>query len=262
MPIYGAIALLAAFSVAQAPAPSPSATPPKTIIRIKSTPFCQVFRDNIFHAVEGLRINDKVIDQGRMVMAKWAYDNVVDRTDSVGSQKSYGIGGKSSQLDQVQLGSLMQQAAHNLQLIYNLLNDPERFPKDPQTLEDRDLATMNARLQAVAAAQEASLNLISGTYETAALNHLLSLGDNLQGAVGTADVNSKPIGLGDPILTSPGFIYPPNVSSKTGVSLIGSSPVGRVTTALVVSQRITGLIEDRVGEAVLPGVALCRDAQQ
>jgi hypothetical protein len=29
--------------------------------------FCQVFRDNIFHAVESLRINDKVIDQGRTV---------------------------------------------------------------------------------------------------------------------------------------------------------------------------------------------------
>jgi hypothetical protein len=73
MAIFGAIVLLAGFSAAQAPAPSPSPTPPRTIIRIKSTPFCQVFRDNTFHAVEGLRINDQVIGQGRIVFAKWAY---------------------------------------------------------------------------------------------------------------------------------------------------------------------------------------------
>jgi hypothetical protein len=85
---------------------APSATAPPTIIRVKTTPFCQVFRTNIFEVLQGLRINDTVIDQGRMVLAKWAYDSVVD-------QPHLDSGGASLRLDQVQLGNVVTQAAHN-----------------------------------------------------------------------------------------------------------------------------------------------------
>jgi hypothetical protein len=78
--------LVLAVGVAQAAAPAPSSTPPPTIIRIKSTPFCQVFRDNILQAVEGLRFNDRVISEGKSTLSKWAYDSVLEnsRVDDAG----------------------------------------------------------------------------------------------------------------------------------------------------------------------------------
>ncbi len=237
----------------------------RPVIRVKTTPFCQVFRTNIFQAVQGLKINDGVIDQGRMVLAKWAYDSVVD-------QPHLGSGGASLQLDQVQLGNVMAQAAYNLQKVYDLLNDPKLFPKDPRTGEDRDLATMNARLQEVAAAQERSLNMLSGTYESAALDDLLSRGPNRPPGMnnsivkaGAGDPMSSSTGgridLGAPTFKAPGVLYPPNFGSRSGTSLFAGTPVGRVATAIAINQRVTGQVEDRVAPAVMPGVDHCRDVE-
>lgn len=78
------VLLVSAFQVAQVKAQSPPQTPPPTIIRLKTTPFCQIFRDNVFKAVQGLRVNDLVIDQGRSILSKWAYDSVTEENTAYG----------------------------------------------------------------------------------------------------------------------------------------------------------------------------------
>jgi hypothetical protein len=272
---YGALVLLFAFQVAQVTdQPSPSATPPKEIIRVRSTPFCQVFRQNIFRAVEGLRINDAVIDHGRSVLSKWAYDSVVDqkRNSRIGGGS---VGGGSIDMDGYKLGQIAFEAAQNLVRVYGLLNDPVLFPKDPQTDADRDLAVMKARLEAVADAQERSLNIINGTYETAALNDLLGRGDNSNGALGAASIADKTIELGDPILSPGPQTSSPPLPTAQGRSLgsldsavpapsFSSAPgsgsgAGQMYTAIDVSQRLTGRVEDRVDDAVTPGINRCRN---
>jgi hypothetical protein len=247
--------------LAQVPAtpPSVSPTPPKTIIRIRSTPFCTVFRENVFHAVQGLRVNDFVIDQGRSLLAKWAYDSVAD---------SGRFGGAGRKMDQYQLGQVVNQAAHNLERVYALLNDPDRFPAPPQNDADRDLLALKATLQAVADSQERSLNILSGTYETAALYALLSLGNGAAEALKTGSTPDKSPELGDPVFTSPGYIPPPSASnthgslpsaSSTHGSLFASTPIGKIQTAVVITQQITGSVEDRVDATVSPGVERCTD---
>lgn len=237
--------LLAQASVAQ---PSPSPTPPKTIVRTKSTPFCTVFRENVFRAVQGLRINDSVIDQGQSILAKWAYDSVVDKGK---------INGGSRKMDHYQLGLVVGQAAHNLQLVYALLDDPSRFPAGPQDDSGRDLATIKATLQAVADSQERSLNILSGTYETQSLNALLSLGNAAAGTIQQASISNKELELGDPVFTTPGYIPPPTSSSSAHASLFGSTPVGKIRQGVVIAQEITGSVENRVAGAIAPGIARC-----
>jgi hypothetical protein len=240
-----------ALLLAQVPAPESSVSPtPQTIIRLKTTPFCTTFRENVFHAVQGLRVNDLVIDQGQSVLGKWAYDSVVDKGRG---------GGASRKMDQYQLGQVVGQAAHNLQRVYALLNDADRFPSTPQTNADRDLATMKAALEAVADSQERSLNILSGTYETAALNALLSLGDPTTGALRTGGSVDKPVELGDPVFTSPGSIPPPTTASSVRGSLFSGTPVGQIRTAVVITQKITGSVEDHVDAAIVPGVQRCSD---
>jgi hypothetical protein len=240
--------LVVAVTVAQAVAPAPASTPPPTIIRIKSTPFCQVFRDNILHAVEGLRFNDRVISEGKSTLSKWAYDSVLENS----SVDDAGV-----QMDRYQLGLLVYQAAHNLQRIYGLLNDPDRFPENPQTDADRDLTEMKASLEDIAEAQERRLDLLSGTYETGALNDLLSRGNDTAGALQQSTADKK-IGLGDPVFTSPGYSPPPIAASQPDASLIGATQAGRIATVIGNDQRDTGSIEDLVTGAVVPGVDRCR----
>lgn len=258
----GAALLILALQTPLGAAPSPAPTPLKTIIRIRTSPFCQVFSSNVFHAVEGLRVNDRVIDQGRLLLAKTAYDSVVDSSglDPVPGVPSIvqDSSGPSVQMDQYQLGQVMSEIAHNLQRVYGLLNDPKRFTENPQSDADRDLASMKSALLAVADAQERSLNLISGQYETAALNDLFSRGDNTAGVLGEVSAGDKNLKFGDQILTSPGSSPPPAGGSQAGGSLFAGTPVGHIATAVAISQRLTGSTEDRVLTAVLPGVDRCR----
>jgi hypothetical protein len=245
--VLAAALLLVLAQATPAPVANPSAGALKTIIHLKTTPFCDVFRDNVFHAVQGLRGNDGVIDQAQLVMAKWAYDIVAESGN-----------GPSVKMDQYQLGLVVQQVAHNLQRVRELLNDPQRFPQPPQNDGDRDLLKIQATLQSVADSQERTLNILSGMYETSALNALLSLGNNTGGALQQGSIADKNIALGDPIFTSPGYSPPPTFSVSKHASLFASTPVGRIHTAVIISQRLTASAENQVMPAITPGITRCR----
>jgi hypothetical protein len=241
--------IVAAVGLAQAglPAPTASPSPPPTIIRIKSTPFCQVFRDNILNSVNGLRYNDRVIDESKSTLARWAYDSVMEdpRVDGAGLE-----------MDHYQLGQLVFQVAHNLKHIYELLNDPDRIPAKPHTDADRDLAEMRASLQYIADAQARWLDLLSGTYETAALNDMLGRGTDAANATQQSSAPDKKLQLGDPF-TTPGYSPPPIAASQADASLIGATQAGRIATVITNDKRDTGNLQDLVTGAVMPGVKRC-----
>jgi hypothetical protein len=240
--------LVLAVAVAQTGAPASSPSPPPTIIRIKSTPFCQVFRDNILNAVNGIRYNDRVIDESKSTLAKWAYDSAMEdpRVDGAGLE-----------MDHYQLGQLVFQVAHNLQHIRALLDDTDRIPPDPHTDADRDLAEMRASLEFIADAQGRWLDLLSGTYETAALNDVLARGNDAANAVQQGNVPEKKLELGDPVFTSPGYSPPPIAASQPDASLVGATAAGRMATVIGNDKRDIGSIQDLVAGAVMPGVKRC-----
>lgn len=248
--VFAGVALIVALQPQEA-APSPAPTP-KTIIQIETSPFCQAFRDSVFRAVAGLRVNDGVIDQGQSLLAKMAYDSVVDPPGRQGG------GGLSVRMDEYRLGQVVGAAAHNLQRVHGLLDDAERVADHRRSDADRDLEAMKSALESVADGQERSLNLLSGLYETAALNDLLSRGDGTAGALGQLGLNGKPLELGDPILSSPGSLSLPVGGTERG-SLFASTPVGHMAAAVTVSQQLTGSAERQVLSSVLPGINRCRD---
>ena len=59
---------------------------------------------------------------------------------------------------------------HNLVLIDQKLNDPQRFPANPTTDDERLAAQVKAQLQAVEDAQKLQLNAIYGTIDTDTMN--------------------------------------------------------------------------------------------
>ena len=258
--LAGAAALIFALQTSPGVAPRPSSTP-KTIIRTKTSPFCQTFRDNVFHAIEGLRINDRVLDEGHSLLSKLTHDGVVDpggRAPVAGVPAQQGLKPASVHMDEYDLEQVVGQAAHNLQRVYGLLNEPGRFAEHPQSDAERDLASMKADLQAVADAQERSLNLLSGQYETAALYDLLGRGDGMAGALGQASVAENNLKAGDPILASPGSLSPPVGGAQAHGSLFASTPAGHTGAAVAVSRQLTST-ENRVLSAVASGLDRCRD---
>lgn len=217
-------------------APSPTASPLKEIIRVRSTPFCTVFRENVFRALQGLMLNDTVIAQGNDLLARMGGD-------------PYG-----REMGQYQLGQTVYQAASNLTKVYQLLDDPNRFPQSSTAEGDRDLLLMKARLEAVADAQERSLNVLSGTYETSMLNDLRFRGTEFNDALG----NGSPDEAVD---------KPPNDDTKSEKILALDTPMlgsgvpqpGQEGSPqpLAGTRRLTGRAENLVASALLPGVNRC-----
>ncbi|HEY6485474.1 MAG TPA: hypothetical protein VIX83_03730, partial [Candidatus Cybelea sp.] len=245
-----ALILILLVEAAQVPSAAPAVSAPPTIVRVKSsTPFCQTFRDNVFHAVEGLHINDDVIDEGNSILAKWAYDSIVD-----GGKR----GGASIKMDRYQLGLVVGQAAKNLQRVYTLLNDANRFSEKSQTDNSHDLLEMKRALEEVADEQERSLNLLSGTYETSAFYALLGQGSDTAGALQRGSIADKNLELGDPVFSVPGVSPPPVTASAPKGSLFAEAPVGRIRTAVTISQRLTGNVESHVGQVLQAGIEKCR----
>jgi hypothetical protein len=207
-------------------------------------------RDDVFHAVQGLRINDAVIDGGQSLLGKWAYDSVASGSS---------VRGGGPKMDAYQVGQVVHQAAQNLDLVRALLEKIDHTIGSKNTPDGRDLASIQQALQNVVNAQERSLNILSGTYETASLYQLLGKSDPAANAVTSANATAGPE-LGDPILpTTPGVTPAPTIGLSGKGSLFSSTPIGQIASGLNVSRHLTGDAEDKVLGAVQSGVDRCRE---
>ncbi|HEX4014838.1 MAG TPA: hypothetical protein VHX17_13255 [Candidatus Cybelea sp.] len=178
------------------PPPAPSSTPLKEIGHVRSSALCTVLRDNLSPAIDGLRINDSMIDRGQALLIRTARDaaayaasaSAPDATNAVdpfaheaganaGSASATGGASAGSAMDAYQLGILSHNLEKNLEKIQALLDDPHSFSATPASDDDRVLALARASLQAVVARQRASLNILSGVAETNAANDLKSRRD-------------------------------------------------------------------------------------
>ena len=61
---------------------------------------------------------------------------------------------------------------HNLVLIDEKLNDPQHFPANPQTDDERLAVQVKAQLQAIEDAQKRQLNALYGTIDTDNMNNM------------------------------------------------------------------------------------------
>lgn len=170
-----AVSLLLA-AVQFQPAPSASPAAPKQIIEIRVSPFCRTLRENVFHAIAGLRANDTVIARGRALLSRMARDQSLDPFEN-------GIGGASVAMDQYQLGEIVGNAGQNISHVEQLLAGVWQVPGIARKSDKAALVAIE-HLEAVAQAQQESLNVLSGIYETGALESLISRDNGMQGALG------------------------------------------------------------------------------
>lgn len=150
-------------------APQPSPSPLKTIIHLRSSPFCTTLREQVGHAVGALIQNNIAFDQSKSLFLKLARDKVssADRTLAI-------------DMDVNRLGPLIDQIVRNLYVSQALLNSARNFPLQPKNDDERRLVEMQNELRAVVANQNQALNILSGTYYSYNGNRLMGYGDGLK----------------------------------------------------------------------------------
>jgi hypothetical protein len=193
--VIGLLFTAALLQVAQVSAPAtPSPGPLKIITDVKSSRMCDTLKNNVFQAIQGLQINDKLVAAGGMMMVKMRHDDVADPGASGGQGSiggaAWGQGitsedggaGAASKMDDVQLGSLTHSLAVNLGRLESLLADAQRFPADPKSDGEKDIALLKSRLEAVIAKQKVALDILSQNYDSNELADLLSMGSPVRDA--------------------------------------------------------------------------------
>jgi hypothetical protein len=92
-------------------------------------------------------------------------------------------------MDSQHLEEIIGALTHNLKLIDEQLNDPNRFPKVPKTDADRKLLELKAQLESVAAQQRQTVNFLNGIVDTRNMEALSDRGDPLEQLFGIADLS-------------------------------------------------------------------------
>lgn len=166
------LAVIAATVICPISSPSPTApaAPLQTIGHVTATVLCSGLRNKIGPSISGLRVNDRIISQGQVMMAKLRSDALADPRGESGT----GGAGASSEMDDVQMSYLIEALTGNLTRIESLLNDQSIFAERPATDDQRALDLARARLQAVADRQRRILNILATTLQTNQTNDLLS----------------------------------------------------------------------------------------
>ena len=142
-------------------------TPLKTITNVHSTPFCTAFENNIRRGVQGVLVNDELFKRSGPVFSKAARDMALggDISSSFNSMHpaQSDQDNPATTMDMSALDALGGAIVNNLQTIDRILNDSSRFPENPKTPEERQLAQLRTGLLALAKKQNDELNVISGT---------------------------------------------------------------------------------------------------
>lgn len=256
--VLGALVALSASPGAAAAAPSPAATPLKTITRIHSSPLCTGLRRAIAPAVSKVLQTDQVIAKSKPLFDEYVRDTA-DNSSSAARDMAV-----------ERLNQLIGPLVTNTQRVDELLNNGSSFPRFAHSSDDRELLKMRAQLQAVNDQQKHALDVISGFVATEQMAELQSAGHEMDAAV--APDQKSQMGTPAPAAPAPstpailnaGVSNDPNDPTrtldpryKTTGSTLGYNPLNAFGQAIVSYQEQISKREDVAAKSVLAAVPLC-----
>jgi len=259
--------MLAAILAAVLATPQPSATPApaqlKEIEHVYSSRFCSAFQQNVKYSVEGLLMNDRLFKRTEPVFLAAARDMVTGEQESSfnsmrPAQSNYD--NARVHLDMNRLRDFSGSIVHNLQLIDQLLNDASKFPDDASSEEIRELLALRKQLFDLAKAQNAELNILSGTAEQYMLDTLFNKDVSANGLLAANDKAPAKIGTlqGGPI-KSKGDAGDPELTQN---DLFMSSPMGELYEALVQSEAQEQALEAQFTPQLTQAAQHCKPGPQ
>ncbi len=221
------IAFSAVLTASLAAAPQPVATPLKTIINERSSPFCAQLRQTIGTSVQGLLRNDEWVESAKATLAKMSRDWVQ--------------GGPSVAMDRVRLDAMIGGIVHNLTVIDGLIASSRSAGR----YDDSRLSTMRAQLLAVADQQREVLNILGLVLDSTEIDsQLADFYKNNPRASREAIANVQGRYDKDPMV-----FRDPVLQQVTG--LLGDSPYAHPLLYLVANDLQTHDLESKAAGSIL-----------
>ena len=275
--------LLLAVTAAVVSSPSPAPTPTlKTIIRVHSSPLCSTLGSSVFPAVQGLRINDNLIDASKPMLIRMGKEllptsDAGREFDQLQAHWGNAPGGTHDtnpglELDNQRLLMVASELAHNLEIVDKMLADPARFPAVAKSDDDKQALLVKAQLQAVANQQRKNLNVLSGLGDTFSLQDLIARGDGTQGAIngggsnGQVSHNDQDVSFQDVISGADrgriGSPVNPTVDTDPAITQkpigLDNNPMARFYVGVAQNQVDTAQAENTLTPTILAIVAECK----
>ena len=237
--------------------PAPTATPLKTIYRVRVSPMCTALGKVIGPAIGKVLQSDKYIANSKPLLH--------DFVKASASGQSAG----AQDLAVSRLESLIGPLVKNTQAVDKLLSDPYAFPKVAYSDDDQKLLQMRNQLRVVNEQQKKALDVISGFVDTQQLGELQAAGHEYDAALranGTnrgQTPNPAPTAPPAPILNAgvnnasndPTRAVDPQY--KNTDSLVGANPLNVFETAIASYQQDIAGSEQDAAKTVVSAVPLC-----
>ncbi|MBV8197176.1 MAG: hypothetical protein JO263_03500 [Candidatus Eremiobacteraeota bacterium] len=233
-------------------------------------------RDNIFHTIEGLRVNDLLITQGTSTLTKMSQDAVTgSRASKLNLQRrgsGNAVANSALEMDNFHLSQTVNAIAKNLEKLDDFLSDKNRFAKTPKNDDEAALDDAKKALESIASQQRSALNILSGTMGTTALQGLLARGDNTNGALQQASQPGTSVDLQNPIVggSEPTQTNPSNTSTTAGAnsaaganstattaSLFARNSFGQLALATLIQQKFITASENAAVAEISPIINAC-----
>lgn len=249
-------ALFGAAVVAVTAVPSP--TPPPQIYRVVSRPLCSQLRERIKPAIGMLLENDAQIKKGPDFFQRYNLGALQGNDSGIGSNGE-------QEMALLGLENLVRPIANNVIAIQTILSSPQLTTPTGRADDDKRLADMRAKLLKALAAQNASLDIISGFVDTQQMADLQHAGQEY-----IAEVNQPETTNAQSTPTPNSLTYnanyaglPPNpytidLANVPGLTL-GYNPVTRLLDGLRWTITQTAARENTAATAVIANAAICNN---
>lgn len=255
--------------------PSPTPTPPPQIYHIVTRPLCSELHEHVAPAIGMMLQNDATIKKSPDLFkqynaaALYGSNNGSGNDPSPASGDPGGTSNPSQQLALQGMENLIRPIANNIIAIETMLDSPTLMNGTGQPDDDKQLQDIRAKLLKALAAQNASLDIISGFVDTQQMADLQHADEGLISSMSKPDISdqgtSTPAPALNPLEANPNYAgLPPNpynidLATVPGLTL-GYNPVTRLLEALHWTIDATATRENDAAKAVMTSASLCRDS--
>jgi hypothetical protein len=247
-------------------------TPPPQIYHIVTRPLCAELHEKIAPAIGMLLQNDATIKQSPALF-KLYNDSALYGSDPANQKGNppagdpSGSANASQNLALLKMENLIRPIANNIIAIQTILDSPELQTGSGPAADQQRVHEIRDKLLMALAAQNASLDIISGFVDTQAMANLQHAGEAYIASMNTPDTTERLASPGpvNPLQSDPNYAgLPPNPYYIDPVTIpgltLGYNPVTRLTGALHWTIDTTETRENDAAKAVMSSAALCSNA--
>jgi hypothetical protein len=258
----------AVVAVMVAVAVTPSPTPPPQIYHVVTRPICSELHDRIAPAIGMMLQNDTTIKKSPDLFKQYNMAALYGSdAATAGNNPLPGDpdgGSNPSQTMALQgMENLIRPIANNIIAIQTMLDSPQLTQSSGRQDDDALIADIRAKLLKALAAQNASLDIISGFVDTQQMADLQHAGQGYINSMSQSDTRAaQSPAPANPLESSPNYAgLPPNpyeINPATIPGLtMGYNPVTRLLEALRWTIDATATRENDAAKSVMSSAALC-----